>query len=1301
MPRILFEEELNKLQVEAYDHLWNGRFRLALNAAEKVYQARPDDSESAICLAWALLENGNPMKAMEYANLAVELKGDSVKARVYRAYLLNRMSIFEGALADIEHSVEDQKDILAWSYLNKSRSLAGLHKFEDALQTLEVGEIIAQNKNKTFLELKEWIYKAFDVATDKIKLNSRNVELYLDYARQAIKSKEYWFALFVSRKILSEHKSDEAELIEIESMLYLYQLKPALKKAEAVSGKFKKNEKFNSVFNALKRYSQLEIEYEISSQPTKKKTKEETKNNLRRTRLTEDVVDFKTNPIFFPNEFVEVISVKMFDTAEENVSRKRTYYKVFDPFASSIGAEVIFNNPFFGKAEKVYNCNAVWYLNDFEIGKNNFQLNVRKDWDTVIFAQSWGSDLESLWKMGQGKVEIYINNFKATEKYFGIGTQRILESEVQAPVTDQMRDDKSLKEKTQEQIKPRQVKPLEELINELNSYTGLNSIKEAVKNFIAYLEFLKERRRLGLKGEDKIAINAVFLGNPGTGKTTIARMLGDIFYALGILPSGHVVEVDRSALVGQYIGETAQKTEKLINDAIGGVLFIDEAYTLIKKGGSQDFGQEAIDILLKRMEDRKGEFVVIAAGYPEEMNSFLNSNPGLKSRFNHTFIFEDYTPDELLIIFKNLLAKEEYTLTAEAEEILKKEFMSLYRSRDKSFGNARLIKKFFEEAKLNLSRLYLEIPEESRTKELVTTFNENVINGVLAKSPSKSVKIPINEDALSECLNDLEKLVGLVSLKKQVNDMVRLARYLNEQGEDIKNVFNEHILFLGNPGTGKTTVARIFGKIYSALGILSKGHLVETDRQGLVAGFVGQTAEKTTAMIDKSLGGMLFIDEAYSLVKRNDSGNDFGKEAIDILLKRMEDDRGKFIVIAAGYTEEMQAFVASNPGIQSRFNRSFFFDDYSPSELMEIVQRSLELDKKKITSEARDKLVRHFEEIYKNRDKKFGNARIVRNILESVKQKMLLRLSELTPDERSVEKANTVELQDIIEVLSREVEAKQFEVKGDPLKLQESIDELNQLIGLEEVKNEIYKLISFAKLSQLKKEKGLQSLNRNLNAVFIGNPGTGKSTVTYILAKIYKELGVLKKGQVVSIERTDIVGGYQGQTAAKLEKIVQQSLDGILFIKNAPELFLNNPFAEETISTLFKLLEDYRNKFVLILAGAQEGFEQVRKNYPLLLRSIPNVFTFTDYSTRELLAISVSIAEKNGYNLDEGALQEMLDLFSKAGEEHPAANRNGLLAKNILYSAITNQEERIFTIFDKSDVDLTTITLEDVLKIKY
>lgn len=1281
------DQDLNKLQQEAFDHLWNGRFRIALQIAEKVFLSRPDDSDAAICYAWALLENGNPIKAMELANLAVELKGDSTKARIYRAYILYRMSIFEGALADLNISIDSQKESLAWAYLNKARSLAGLQKFDEASQSLDLALIIDDNNHKNWKELRQWLEKANELS--KTKITDKNLSSLIEEANQAIKSKEYWYSLFISKKILENGQNDEAELIELESMLYLFQVRPALKKAEELKKKFYKNDRFDKIYSSLKKFKELEKEDEADF--LKRKTKS-TKT------IIEEPTPKKTEAIFYPNEYVDLFSLRIFDVDEEQKTNSRIFYKQFDSLTKIFGAEVIFNNLFYKKSDKNFNGLAIWYFNDFEVYRNSFQINVKKDWDSVIFVQTFDKK-EINFKKGQAKVEIYVQNFKVGEKYFLINDIEIEEQEEKLTSnSNQLEEETHSKTKT---IQQRNVKPLNELLEELNSYTGLASIKEAIKNFISYLEFLKERKKLGLKADENISINAVFLGNPGTGKTTIARMLGDIFYAMGILPSGHVVEVDRAALVGEYIGQTAQKTEKKINEAIGGVLFIDEAYTLVKKGAQNDFGQEAIDILLKRMEDRKGEFVVIVAGYPEEMESFLNSNPGLKSRFTHTFTFDDYSPDELLKIFEDMISKEDYVITESAKEILKKELIDLYRKRDKSFGNARLIKRLFENCKINLSKICLQLKEDEKTREVLTTFTDEVILQSFSKSKIKEVKIPINEEALNEALQELDQLVGLKSLKKDVNDMVKLVRYLQEQGEDLSKIFSEHILFLGNPGTGKTTVARIFGKIYSALGILPKGHLVETDRQGLVAGFVGQTAEKTTRMIDMAIGGMLFIDEAYALIKQGDTGSDFGKEAIDILLKRMEDDRGKFIVIAAGYTDEMNKFVSSNPGIQSRSSKSFTFEDYNPDELIEIVHRSLKKENKVLHPDAEKLLKKHFELIYKNRDKKFGNARIVRNILEAVKQKLLLRLAEIPTSQRTEEKTITIEVEDIQEVLNREVEAKNYQVKGDLLKLQDEINVLNNLVGLENIKQEVFKLISFAKISRLKKEKGLESPERNLHSIFIGNPGTGKRTIAKIIGKILKELGILEKGQLIEVDRKDFVASYQGQTAINTDKIIQQAYGGILFIKDASSLFrMHDDFGDEAIETILKRMDDWKGKFIVMLEGKPSEMEELLKVNVGLKAYFPNIFRFEDYSPRQLLAIAANLAENIGYILDEGALQEMLDKFNELYSNRNENFQNGILARNILFAAITNQEERIFNNYEKEEIDLKLITLEDVEKIK-
>ncbi len=1287
----LTEYSSSNFQTEAFEHLWNGRYRLALPAAEKAFQERPNDSDSAICLAWALLENGNPTKAMEYADLAVELSGGSQKSKMYRGFLLMRMSIFEGAISDIDSSIEQQKNSLAWAYLNKAKSLAGMGKFSDGKKSLELAILIDNKKNQNWVKSKEWYIIAEEIADGKIKVKQKIAQELIEKANEAIKNKDYWFALFISNQILDNPKITraryDAEILNLEAMMHMYQVKLALKKAKEMEDLYKTDKKFKNIYSYLLKQS-------INSYK-----EQEEENKPKSKRIDRPIIDspgLKTNAIYFPNEDAEVFSAKLFDVIEENKTGNRSYYIQFDADQiKEIALEVIFNNPFFRIQNKEFVGEAVWLLNDYEIKRTEFRLKVNEDWDSVIFAQNCTS---KSWEQGQARVDIYINQFLVCQKWFTIADSFIKE-EVPLPESkilfekDETEQDSH---RTTNGIIKETTKNLDELMEELEKFIGLGSVKKAVRDFIDYLEFLKQRKEFGLKSEEGLSINAVFTGNPGTGKTTIARLVGEIFRAMGILPKGHVVEVDRAALVGQYVGETAQKTEKVIEDAMGGVLFIDEAYTLAKKGGgNQDFGQEAIDILLKRMEDRKGEFVTIAAGYPEEMHEFLTSNPGMKSRFTHFFNFEDYTPDEMIKIFEMLTEKNEYSIDDKSKKLLQKEFTNLYRSRDKTFGNARLVHKFFEDAKMQLSKRVLKLNKDKRSKETMTTIVAEDIKEILSKDDKKDFRVPINEDLLNEALQSINKLTGLNLVKKDILEMVKLARYYIEQGEDLRTKFSSHVLFLGNPGTGKTTVARIFSKIYSALGILPKGHLVETDRQGLVANHVGETANKTTGIINKSIGGTLFIDEAYTLYKE---GTDFGKEAIDTLLKRMEDDRGKFIVIAAGYTGEMKQFMESNPGVQSRFTKTFMFEDYIPDELMEITDRNLKSKDLEIDSKAKKILGKYYNEIYREKDRNFGNARIIRNLIEKAQQKMELRLIEDSGDDKKASKTITVD--DIREIVSPKQQKKVYQPKGDHQKLNKYLDELNTLTGLNSAKKAVEKLVSGIKVAQLRKERGLKVVDKNLHSVFLGNPGTGKTTVARLFSKIVKELGLIEKGHLVEVDRSDLVAGYQGQTAIKTNEIIDKAIGGTLFIDEAYSLARGgNDFGQEAIDTLIKKMEDLKGQFIVIVAGYPGDMKRFLESNSGLTSRFTNHFMFEDYTPREMLEISDIISKSNGYKLDEGALQLLLGIFKDLYDKRDKNFGNARTAKNILMKAISNQEERISNIYDLSDDDLMTIIYEDVEKV--
>ncbi|MHC1778312.1 MAG: AAA family ATPase [Lentimicrobium sp.] len=518
---------------------------------------------------------------------------------------------------------------------------------------------------------------------------------------------------------------------------------------------------------------------------------------------------------------------------------------------------------------------------------------------------------------------------------------------------------------------------LDFLLKELNKLTGLDEIKQDVDALIKFIKVEKKRKERGI-AIGNTTLHTVFAGPPGTGKTTLARLMGRFFKALGILKKGHVIEVDRSALVGEFIGQTAIKTSKVIDSALDGILFIDEAYSLTPSDSRNDFGEEAVNTLVKRMEDHKHNLVVIVAGYEKEMKRFINSNPGLKHRFTRYFYFDDYTPEQLTTIFDAICSEKKFTVELPAESKVTRYFQFLYESKDKQFGNARTAHNLFEEVvRYQSARLGVKDVDKLSDEELLTIKIDDVTAAIKDEFEDQYV------ETVEEIMAELNQMVGLSEIKQNV---LTLINFIRTQKRLIANghVADEitlHSVFFGPPGTGKTTVARLIGRIYKALDLLSKGHLIEATRADLVAEFVGQTAIKTNEVIDSAMYGVLFIDEAYALTSAKGS-NDFGSEAVTALLKRMDDERDKLAVIVAGYTEEMQELIGSNSGLESRFSNYFYFSDYSPSELLEIFTGKVKRKKFEITSDAVELVSQYFTELFNNKSKSFGNGRMVRNFYE-------------------------------------------------------------------------------------------------------------------------------------------------------------------------------------------------------------------------------------------------------------------------------------------------------------------------------
>jgi SpoVK/Ycf46/Vps4 family AAA+-type ATPase len=254
------------------------------------------------------------------------------------------------------------------------------------------------------------------------------------------------------------------------------------------------------------------------------------------------------------------------------------------------------------------------------------------------------------------------------------------------------------------------------------------------------------------------------------------------------------------------------------------------------------------------------------------------------------------------------------------------------------------------------------------------------------------------EETLEAVMNEVHNLIGMEKVKEQIATFVNLIKVYQERERRglPTSDFSKHAVFYGPPGTGKTTIARYLGRVYRCLGILQKGHMIETDRAGLVAGYVGQTAIQVDSVVQEAIDGVLFIDEAYTLSPR-DGGKDFGQEAVDTLLKRMEDYRDRLVVIVAGYPDEMKAFIESNPGLQSRFSRYFYFDHYKPEDLLQIFDIFTRNTSYELTNHARSDLLKLLRALHRKRDRSFGNGRVVRNLFETIVERQANRISRISP----------------------------------------------------------------------------------------------------------------------------------------------------------------------------------------------------------------------------------------------------------------------------------------------------------------
>ena len=799
---------------------------------------------------------------------------------------------------------------------------------------------------------------------------------------------------------------------------------------------------------------------------------------------------------------------------------------------------------------------------------------------------------------------------------------------------------------------------VEDILKDLDTYIGMDEVKAAVKEMAYSVQNAMQRAQRGLGEQEKMSMHIILTGNPGTGKTTIARKLGEILAAIGYLDSGHVVEVDRAKMVSQYQGETPKVVDALCDKAKGGILFVDEAYTLapVSASGDRDAqGAQALEKLMKRMEDDRGQFIVIAAGYRTEMENLFRVNPGFRSRFNYFLDIKDYSPAELYQIMQVFAKQKKYIFSPEAEALTNKMITEMYNSRDKDFANGRTMRTLFDQiCKKQAQRLQGVDISSMSNEELMTIKQEDV-----PYEAPKSVNV-------GDCLKKLDGLVGLGGVKKEISNLTAFLNLQIRRGET--NTFQgKHYVFTGNPGTGKTTVARIMADIFKTLGVVSRGQLVEADRAKLVAGYSGQTAIKTNQLVDQALGGVLFIDEAYTL--KSSDGDTFGAEAIDTLLKRLEDDRGKFICIVAGYTDQMHDFIDTNPGLKSRFTQTIHFDDYTPDELTEIFLHLAEGKNFTVDDDTHAAIHRQFEQLYLRRDKNFGNAREARRIFNEAVERQSQRLVKLMGDPGFKES-------DMYSLTKEDLPMAQSEAARP---LDEVLNELDEFIGMRGVKNSIRRLAVQSMFMKQRAAMGAGKVQQmSMNFILTGNPGTGKTSIARKMGEILQSMDILPTSRVIEASRATLVGKYMGETPKIVNNMCDKAMGGILFIDEAYTLSDGgDQYGKEAIDTLMKRMEDDRGKFVVIAAGYKDKMDEFLQMNAGLASRFTHKLHIEDYNEDELLAIFKHMAQKEQYTLSPTAEFKALDTIYKMVLAKNESWGNAREMRNLLDATIQKLSERV------------------------
>ncbi|KAI0893531.1 P-loop containing nucleoside triphosphate hydrolase protein [Annulohypoxylon nitens] len=736
-------------------------------------------------------------------------------------------------------------------------------------------------------------------------------------------------------------------------------------------------------------------------------------------------------------------------------------------------------------------------------------------------------------------------------------------------------------------------------LDELMQYQGLEAVKQQFLDIKSKVNCYLEQGR-DLKSE---CFNVIFQGNPGTGKTTIARLYARFLYSLNLLDSKYVKETTGIKIATSGPTKIKDQIKKILNYRKGGVLFVDEAYQLTASY-VDSAGRSALDIIMAAMENNIGKLVVIFVGYKDEMESFFEHNHGLYSRIPYTIDFTDFTDAELWKILRDNISKQ-YHGKMRVEGGMDGLYMRIAIRRlsqtrgSRSFGNARAVRNLL--ARIS-QRQAQRLTKEKRLRRKLDYFlftKEDIIGPDPALAAEKS-----------EAWTRLQELIGLNQVKDGVQDLIRTmnANYHRRELQELPPLkFSLNQLFVGNPGTGKTTVAKLYGQILADLGYLSKGDVVLKNPADFIGDCVGKSEANTKNILEATVGKVLVIDEAYMLDPGdpNRDQDNYKTGVIDTIVSMIQGVPGEDrCIVLIGYEKQIKnMFHNVNPGLSRRFpiEEPFRFENFSLSELEQILRLKMKEQELKYTEEA----IQVGREILERSLMRpnFSNAGEVDKLLSKVKANYGKRISRLPPEYIHVD----------MDVVVADFESDNRKSQVDCHKLMEGL--VHSAI--------IKRFVGYQERYSIAKRLGMNPRDQvPIRFIFTGHPGTGKTTTAKKMGELFYRIGFLATGDVIECSASDLLGQYVGQTVPKTRKKLQESVGRILLIDEAYRL-INGQYATEAVDEIIHFLAQSENKgnMIVILAGLLADIHRLLSTRPNIESHFQEVIVFDHIPPKDCITL--------------------------------------------------------------------------------